>query len=237
MYTFTPLTYPNYLPRIPAYYPPYTPHVPLYPPSIPVTGYGDDIIALGNDPLQQEGDFFRRIARLKQMAQRRRLSGDRGIIPQYPILLPPPNGLGFSPDWATQPLDQFLNDALRINQAIDAARGRKPAPADPGKGTTNQNAKLLVRAHRYYNYEKGKYINVASVRIHEKGNYAGKGKSRRVTEWNKGGLYEFDASKDDAQVGKTYQVTVTWEDGTSRTWDYTLDSPQGLTVDVYNPWS
>lgn len=95
-----------------------------------------------------------------------------------------------------------------------------------------QPAPVRVVARRYYDNYKQRYVDVESVRIEEKGVF---GRGARTTAWNQGRWITFEAVHREGQVGKYYNVLVTWEDGSTRNWDYRLDSPRGLTVDVWKP--
>ncbi|MBI3927228.1 MAG: hypothetical protein HY319_16950 [Armatimonadetes bacterium] len=195
-----------------------------------------DVVSLSSSSDREMADLFRQMRELKEMALRNRMVNDTLANTSW---TPPVIGLNpmsmLPSNWDTMPLGDFFDRMTQINQAARADRPKKKneGGGDGGGGT----AALNVNAHRYYNNERGEYVNVAKVQIHEKGAYGAQGQRKRVTDWNQGGAYQFSTGKDNAEVGKSYQVTVTWEDGTSRTWDYTVDSPQGSTVDVYHPWS
>lgn len=121
------------------------------------------------------------------------------------------------------PVEDFLNQIGAIRQATG---GRAVAPVN-GPG---QKGPFTVVAHRYFDHTTQQYIPVQDVLIAEKGNF-----SDRVRNYNPAQFTQFEAVKPDAEVGKYYQVTVTWADGKSKVWDYRMDQANGTRVDMFSP--
>ncbi len=87
---------------------------------------------------------------------------------------------------------------------------------------------LVVRCHQYFNTYTQRYVPVYSVEIHRRGVYRD-----RITRWNTGSLRNFIV-RWKVKAGRYYQVTVIWEDGKRKTWDYFLGGRRVI-VDVYYP--
>ncbi len=121
------------------------------------------------------------------------------------------------------PIEDFLNGIGAIRQATG---GRAVAPVN-GPG---QKGPFTVVAHRYFDHTTQQYVPVADVLIAEKGNF-----SDRTRNYNPAQFSDFEATKPDAQVGKYYQVTVTWGDGKQKVWDYRMDQANGTRVDMWSP--
>jgi len=174
-------------------------------------GRGMDSVMLGSD-LNSAGDFLNQMAGLRDMARRQKAVSDLGST-QMPA------------NWETMPLEDFLNEMGRIRQKLGPSKTDKP---DDKKKDGDGKGTFGVNAHRYWDYTEGKYVEVQKVQIHEKGNWS----KKEPTTWNAGHANEVSTQKKDAELGKTYQVTVTWENGQTKTWDYTNS---GQTVDVWGP--
>lgn len=101
------------------------------------------------------------------------------------------------PDWETMPLSDFL-------QWASQARGGRRVPAP------SEKSPLHVRAYAYRN-EEGKMVPVRTVRIHETGHY-----NNRQRFFNPAGYGTFGPAFGGAQTGRSYTVTVEWEDGRSQ---------------------
>lgn len=90
--------------------------------------------------------------------------------------------------WEKMPLADFLK----------LARTRRPPPsANP----------LQVRAYAYQNAE-GRNVPVRSVRIHETDRYNNRNRFHNPARYGR-----FEQSYGRAELGRTYTVTVEWEDG------------------------
>lgn len=126
------------------------------------------------------------------------------------------------PDWQTMPLDQFLAAAAR-------ARRNMPGPAprpngQGGHGNQGGSAPLHVSAHSRQDSE-GNAVPVRSVVVNETGNWSSREETDNPAHYNK-----LDANYRRAQLGKTYTVTTTWEDGRTQT-DRVTD--KGYPVDIW----
>ncbi len=100
---------------------------------------------------------------------------------------------------------------------------------DPKGSNSGQKGTFRVRAERYFNVAQSRYILVRKVQIHEYRSWA-----NERTEWNQGRVDVFDIRWDYAEIGKTYQVRVEWEDGATRTWEYQM-KPNGTSVRIWEP--
>ncbi|MBM3460534.1 MAG: hypothetical protein FJX76_00340 [Armatimonadetes bacterium] len=126
-------------------------------------------------------------------------------------------------------LNAFLSKMREMKQQAlrdRALRGGSPGgPVNPEKDKEKQGP-LDVKAHGYY--EGDKLIAVREIRVFEVGNYR-----KRTYNTFPGGWPDNSLRMDNARVGKTYRVKVTWENGTSQEKDVAMDSPNGTSVDVW----
>ena len=120
-------------------------------------------------------------------------------------------------------ISQFLEQALGIRQLLPSAQVQ-------AVGTPGVKAPFSVVAHSYFNQDTQQTVPVDQVQIHEKGNF-----TNRTTEFNVGQNIEFTATKTNAEVGKYYQVAVSWKDGAQKVWDYRADNNNGTRVDIWSP--
>lgn len=126
--------------------------------------------------------------------------------------IPSPYSSGYLNDTS-----RFLTDMMALNAALEAAR--PPGTHNPDKpkdSTTGADGNLTVVAGNRSDGVKPKEIT-----IHEKGDW----KTRQRSDQNYGGFSSQEGSFEGAEVGKTYQVTVSWEDGSTTVRNVTLDSP------------
>ncbi|MCA9797284.1 MAG: hypothetical protein KC910_35985 [Candidatus Eremiobacteraeota bacterium] len=100
--------------------------------------------------------------------------------------------------------------------------GSRPRHHDPG---------LRVVAHRYYDHYNQRYVPVETVEIYGRSNES---YHQSEMSYNPGKLYEVETLLPEAVQGAYYRVQVTWEDGTTHSWDYRV-SEQELRVEVWQP--
>jgi hypothetical protein len=110
--------------------------------------------------------------------------------------------------------DKLLQQ-LAILKALEAANGTK----SDAEGSQAKKGDLNVVAGNRNDGVKAK-----KVTIHEHRNW-----STRQWDENVGGYRDHESKFENAQVGKTYQVNVEWEDGSTTTRNVQMDSP-GQTV-------
>lgn len=125
----------------------------------------------------------------------------------------------------------FSNQILSIAQEA-GIRGAGSVGGVRPVGPNGTPAPFSVVANSYYNQTTGEYVPVKDVLINEKGNYL-----VRNQEYNVGQNREFTATLDNAKVGTTYHVAVTWNDGNQYNWDYQLNSYNNGKVVVPGPYS
>jgi len=119
----------------------------------------------------------------------------------------------------------FNNQLLRI--ATEAGVARRIAANASDSATT---APFTVTAHRYWDSETGQYSNVSEIALEdiEKGDPI-----EKIN--NPQGYTTLQLTKDDASLDGTLRVAVTWDNGRSRTWDYSNRDPNGGSADVFSP--
>lgn len=100
---------------------------------------------------------------------------------------------------------------------------------DPQASGSAEKGVFKVRAEQYFSNSRSRYIPVRKIQIHEYRSWA-----NERTEWNMGRLELFELRWDYAEVGKTYQVRVEWEDGSTYTWEYQM-KPGGTNIRIWEP--
>ena len=169
-----------------------------------------DVVSLGNP----YGSGYDDVGAMKNLS--RRMAAQRQLGAEAPS------------DLLTMPADQFLNYMAGQLSALRAAQGPK---ANQGGGKAKENststgAPLQVHAHERYDSE-GKAVPVTSTVISE----AGMGKwGTREYNYNPSGLNQADSTYGRAQLGKFYNVTVTWANGESQT---TQVKDKGWALELY----
>ncbi|MEW6283668.1 MAG: hypothetical protein AB1758_33965, partial [Candidatus Eremiobacterota bacterium] len=76
-----------------------------------------------------------------------------------------------------------------------------------------------------------------SISIHESGNWGGKGGRDVQNNWNSGGNLESTNTFDrPTKPGAYYQITVTWENGETKTVDRQMPESGDLHEVIYQSW-
>lgn len=101
-----------------------------------------------------------------------------------------------------------------------------PNPVVPGR----PSGQFTITAHRYWDSSAGAYSEVSEVLLQGGEN---PNDTQRVFNPNKQTTVVIN--KDGVPLGNPLRVTVTWENGQSRTWDYQVNDPKGSDVDVFSP--
>ena len=123
------------------------------------------------------------------------------------------------------PLEGFLNQIGSVAQ-LAGIQGTRPV------GPPGSQAPFTVKVSSYYNNTTKQYVPVEEVLIAEKGNY-----NDRVREYNVGQLRDFTATLPNATVGHDYQVTVKWNDGQTKVWDYPLNNSNNGQITFSGPFA
>ncbi|MBX3167138.1 MAG: hypothetical protein KF760_06990 [Candidatus Eremiobacteraeota bacterium] len=116
--------------------------------------------------------------------------------------------------------DQFNLALLQIagNQGVI-----NPNPAPPVQGVPFQ-----ITAHRYWDPQRGDYANVTDVTTQ-----GYQGEDQHV--FNPQNQTSVTVTRDNVPIGTPVRVTVNWDNGQSRTWDYNIAGNDQSDVDVFSP--
>ncbi|MBS2039568.1 hypothetical protein JST97_31565 [bacterium] len=98
-----------------------------------------------------------------------------------------------------------------------------PNPRPPAAGTAFQ-----ITAHRYWDPQRGDYANVSDVLTQ-----GYEGVDQHV--FNTQNQSQVTVTRPDVPAGTPVRVTVNWDNGQSRTWDYQVGMDQQSEVDVFSP--
>lgn len=158
------------------------------------------------------------------------------LPPPQPANLPPfagfPNSGGQVPA-----LDQLVKDRaagtvtgndfnlelIRI-AAQTGAINPNPMQAQPAK------APFTITAHRYWDSAAGQYSDVSEILV-----MGGENPNDVQRVFNPNKQTSVVVNKDGVPLGNPMRVTVTWENGQSRVWDYQVSDEKGSDVDVFSP--
>lgn len=153
-------------------------------------------------------------------------SGDAAppLSPGDLISVSPPGPYASSQDFDSfiQKLIEAKREALRRA----ARRGGGPRPTDPERPGQNQTGPIDVKAHGFH--EGDKFVPVREIRIYEVNDY-----SHRTYQTFSGGYPEYSWRMNDARVGKSYKVKVSWANGYTETRDVRMNSSSGASLDIY----
>lgn len=116
--------------------------------------------------------------------------------------------------------DQFNLALLQIAANQGAIN---PNPAPPVQGVPFQ-----LTAHRYWDPQRGDYANVSEVTTQ-----GYQGEDQRV--FNTLNQTSVSVTRNDVPIGTPVRVTVNWDNGQSRTWDYHIAGNDQSDVDVFSP--
>lgn len=117
--------------------------------------------------------------------------------------------------------NNFNAELLRIASQAGAIRNVNSNPSSA------QTAPFSVTAHRYWDSSSGGYVNVASMLVES--NNASERKFNSLAQ------HTVELTQDKAPVGGQVRVTVAWENGQQRIWDYNIADSKGSEVDVFSP--
>ena len=177
------------------------------------------------------------------------VSSNPGVSPLFSSTLnlpttAPTNAPGTSPAQAQQMLNylqatspnlttsQFLSQAADINHNLNTQVGATSAAAATSRiGDQRIEVPFTVDAHAYYNSETQQTVPVKSVNIEQEGMT-----SNHVLAYNEGQNTTYQAVMPNAQVGQSYQVGVTWQDGASGNWSYKAYG-SGNQVNIFSPYA
>ncbi|MGE0488474.1 MAG: hypothetical protein AB7S38_04600 [Vulcanimicrobiota bacterium] len=101
----------------------------------------------------------------------------------------------------------------------------------PSRSRRQPDPGVRVVAHRYYDHYNQCYVPVETVQIYGRSNDS---YHQSEMSYNPGKLYEVETLLPQAVQGAYYRVEVTWEDGTTHSWDYRASESE-LRVDVWQP--
>ena len=114
-----------------------------------------------------------------------------------------------------------FNLALLQIAAQQGALNPNPAPQAPG-------VPFQITAHRYWDPQRGDYANVTEVTTQ-----GYQGDDQRV--FNTQNQTSVTVTRDGVPTGTPVRVTVNWDNGQSRTWDYQVAADNQSDVDVFSP--
>lgn len=116
--------------------------------------------------------------------------------------------------------DEF---GLQLLQIAAAQGALNPNPQPQSAGVPFQ-----ITAHRYWDPQRGDYANVTDVTTQ-----GYEGVDQHV--FNTQNQTAVTVTRDNVQAGTPVRVTVNWDNGQSRTWDYQVGLDQQSDVDVFSP--
>lgn len=114
-----------------------------------------------------------------------------------------------------------FNLALLQIAAQQGALNPNPQPQTAGVG-------FQITAHRYWDPQRGDYANVSDVTTQ-----GYEGEDQHI--FNTQNQTSVTVSRDGVPPGTPVRVTVNWDNGQSRTWDYQVGIDQQSDVDVFSP--
>jgi hypothetical protein len=132
------------------------------------------------------------------------------------------------PHYQELPIGDFLSQVASIGQLA----GPRASGGVSQIGAPGTQAPFTVNVSSYYNQQTQEYVPVQEVLIADRANY-----SDRTREYNVGQLTNFSATMNNAVVGHEYQVTVNWNDGQSKVWNYQLNNSNNGQIAVSSPYS
>lgn len=91
-------------------------------------------------------------------------------------------------------------------------------------------APFTVTAHRYWDSAAGAYSDVSEILIQ-----GGENPNDVERRFNPNKQTTLVVNKDNVPLGNPMRVTVSWENGQSRVWDYQVADQKGSDVDVFSP--
>ena len=112
---------------------------------------------------------------------------------------------------------------LALLQIAQQQGALNPNPQQQGPGIPFQ-----VTAHRYWDPQRGDYANVSDVTT---SGY--EGQDQKV--FNSQNQTSVTVTRDNVPAGTPVRVTVNWDNGQSRTWDYQVAANDQADVDVFSP--
>ncbi|MFN8613287.1 MAG: hypothetical protein U0931_37460 [Vulcanimicrobiota bacterium] len=116
--------------------------------------------------------------------------------------------------------NDFNLELLRI-AASQGAINPHPDPIGPG-------VPFQITAHRYWDPQRGDYANVSDVITQ-----GYQGEDQHI--FNTQNQTSVSVTRPDVTPGTPVRVTVNWDNGQSRTWDYQVGGDQVSDVDVFSP--
>jgi hypothetical protein len=117
----------------------------------------------------------------------------------------------------------YLAEALEKIRAARALYGAKPTGATPGKEVQKGDLRVIAG-------DRPDGVKPKEVRIDDVDNYDWKKEENRYQD------NRFETSFSDRQIGREYDVVVTWEDGSTTNKRVTLERP-GQIVYMKDSWS
>lgn len=138
----------------------------------------------------------------------------------------------------TQPLqsNRVFSHNLRFRPSFQAEPEVEPEPApepepEPEPAYVDPSS-IRVVAYPYHNYYKDKTIPVASITIEELG-----ANWRISLEENAIFLSAIEASMPNTDRSTFYRVSIEWEDGSTRIWEYWHDATGEMVVMIDQPFT
>jgi hypothetical protein len=119
--------------------------------------------------------------------------------------------------------NDFNVELIKI-AAQTGALNNNPVQANPVQ------APFTITAHRYWDSAAGAYSDVSEVMIQ-----GGDNPNDVERRFNTNKQTSVVITKDGVPLGNPMRVTVTWENGQSRVWDYQVADQSGSDVDVFSP--
>ena len=113
---------------------------------------------------------------------------------------------------------------MRIAQQTGALRNNVNNSGPANTGDFN------LTAHRYWDSSTGGYVNVSEILLS-----GGINPNDELRVFNPQGQNTLSISRENVPLGNNMRVTVSWENGQQRIWDYSLREGGDTAVDVFTP--
>jgi hypothetical protein len=120
--------------------------------------------------------------------------------------------------------NDFNLELLRIAQQTGAIRTNVNNVGPARTGDFN------LTAHRYWDSSSGGYVNVSEILLS-----GGINPNDELRVFNPQGQNTLSLSRENVPLGNNMRVTVSWENGQQRIWDYQLREVGDTSVDVFTP--
>lgn len=157
--------------------------------------------------------------------EKRKTVGPGRLFPKDPLRIST-----VAPDLSTRLEDKPIR-VFDLPTELRAEPITEPEPEPESERAYEEPSSIRVIAYPYYNYEKEKTFPVASITIEEWG-----ADWRITVEENAIFLSSIEASLPHTDRSTFYAVSVRWEDGSTRDWEYWHDGAGEMAVMVDQPF-